>query len=143
MKHPKRNDLLPEMELVQVAVKDLKMPKHQTRKLKAEHIAEVADQIAALGFSVPVLLGKNNAVLDGVSRVKAAEQLGLVQIPCVRLDHLTEDEQRVLRLASNKMTEKGEWDMEMLKLEFQELTLTEAPIELSGFLVRRDWGDHG
>ena len=64
-KRPARNDLLPDMELVQVAVKDINLPKHQTRKLKAEHIQEVADTISALGFSVPVLIGKNNTVLDG------------------------------------------------------------------------------
>jgi hypothetical protein len=59
--------------------------------------------------------------------------LGLMVVPCIRIDHLTDEEQRTLRLAVNRLGEKGEWDVEELKIEFEELILTEAPIEISGF----------
>ena len=51
----------------------------------------------------------------------------------MRIDHLSEAEQRVLRLAINRMTSNGEWNLDALKLEFEELILTEAPLEVSGF----------
>ena len=54
----------------------------------------------------------------------------------MRIDHLTDDEQRVLRLAVNRLGE-GEWDLEELKIEFEELILADAPIKVSGF-ARRD-----
>jgi hypothetical protein len=46
---------------------------------------------------------------------------------------LTDEEQRTLRLAVNRLSEKGEWNLEELKIEFEELILTDAPIEISGF----------
>ena len=90
----------------------------------------MANIISTLGFSVPVLIGEQRY---GAARVKAAEQLGLGSVPCVRVDHLSEAEQRVLRIAVNRVTEKGEWDIDQLKLEFEELIHLDAPLEASGF----------
>jgi DNA modification methylase len=47
--------------------------------------------------------------------------------------HLSKGEQRLLRLAVNRLGEKGEWDLDELKIEFEELILADAPIEISGF----------
>ena len=38
-----------------------------------------------------------------------------------------------MRLALNRLAEKGQWDFEELKLELEELVLESAPIELTGF----------
>jgi DNA modification methylase len=61
--------------------------------------------------------------------------LNLDAIPCVRIDHLSPDEQRLLRLAVNRLAEKGEWDLDALKVEFNELVLMDAPIEIAGFTL--------
>jgi hypothetical protein len=53
-------------------------------------------------------------------------------VPCIRIDQLTDVEQRTLRLALNRLGEKGQWDLRELKIEFEELVLTDAPIEISG-----------
>jgi DNA modification methylase len=63
----------------------------------------------------------------------ATRQLGLDRVPCVRVEHLSVDEQRVLRLAVNRLAEKGQWDLDALKIEFEELVLLDAPIEIAGF----------
>src|SRR5262249_38241329 len=81
---------------------------------------------AALSVSVLV-------VIDGESRLEAARLLGLSSVPCIWVDHLNETEQRLLRLAVNRLAEKGSWDMSQLDAEFKVLILAEAPIELSGF----------
>jgi ParB-like nuclease family protein len=128
-----RNDLLPTMKLQTLAIADLKMPKHMVRKLDPGHIKEVANGIQAMGFSVPVLVGKGNTIIDGASSVKAAEELGLTEVPCVLLSHLSDDEQRVLRIAINRMNQKGTWDLDELKAEFEELIRLDAPLEVSGF----------
>ena len=39
----------------------------------------------------------------------------------------------MLRLAVNRLAEKGEWDLDALKIEFNELIVTDAPIEIAGF----------
>ncbi|MBV8474116.1 MAG: ParB N-terminal domain-containing protein, partial [Hyphomicrobiales bacterium] len=128
-----RNDLLPPLELIELRLDDLKLGPRRLRKLDPAHVREVANSIVRLGFSVPVLVGKGNVVINGEVAVAAARLVGLDRIPCVRVGHLSESEQRVLRLAVNRLAEKGEWDLEALKIEFSELITLDAPIEIAGF----------
>jgi DNA modification methylase len=78
-------------------------------------------------------VGRDNEIINGETRYEAAKQLSLDRLPCVRIGHLTPEEQRVLRLAVNRLAEKGEWDLDALKIEFDELIVTDAPIEIAGF----------
>jgi DNA modification methylase len=133
--HAQRNDPLPDLDLVYVPLEELRLPSRAIRKLDAAHAHEVASAINTLGFCAPVLIGKDNAVIDGAIRVHAARQLGLGRVPCVRIEHLSEVEQRVLRLAINRLGEKGEWNLDQLKVEFEELIFADAPIEISGFTL--------
>lgn len=112
---------------------DLVGPTRNVRRQEAAHIREVAASIAALGFCDPVLIGSGNTVVNGVIRVEAARQLGLARIPCIRVEHLTSAEQRLLRIALNRLGETGAWSLDDLKIEFEELVLEETPIEISGF----------
>jgi hypothetical protein len=116
-----RNDPLPNLDLVFVPLEELRLPSRVIRKLDAAHVHEVARAISTLGFCAPVLIGKDNAVIDGVIRVHAARHLGSGRVPCVRIEHLSEVEQRVLCLAINRLGEKGEWNLDELKIEFEEL----------------------
>jgi len=93
-----RNDPLPNLELAYIPLEDLRMPSREIRKLDPAHVREVANAISTLGFCAPVLVGRNNAVIDGAVRVEAARKLGLGRAPCVRIEHLNDTEQRVLRL---------------------------------------------
>jgi ParB-like nuclease family protein len=130
-----RNDLLPQLELAHVPLEHLKLPAREVRKLHPAHVRQVADSIGALGFCAPILIGKDNLVLDGAARLEAARSLGLERVPCVRIEHLNDNEQRVLRLAINRLGETGDWSLEALKIEFEELILADAPIEISGFTL--------
>jgi DNA modification methylase len=132
-RRPRRNDLLPRLELALVSLNLLKTPAREVRKLQPAHVQQVANAIAALGFCAPILIGRDSLVLDGAARVEAARSLGLERVPCVRIEHLSDHEQRVLRLAVNRLGETGSWNLEALKIEFEELILADAPIEISGF----------
>jgi ParB-like nuclease domain len=103
----RRNDLLPQLELVSIRPDDLNLPTRKTRKCTPAHVREVMGAINELGFCAPVLVGKDNLVLDGEIRVEAAKALGLPAVPCICIDHLTDVEQRTLRLAVNRLSEKG------------------------------------
>ena len=131
----RRNDISPLLAITETPIARLRAPARETRKSAAAHVREVANSILALGFCVPVLVGQGDTVLDGWIRVEAAKALGLDSVPCVRMDHLTEAEQRLLRIAVNRLGEKGEWDFDALRLEFEEFILEEAPIEVAGFTL--------
>jgi DNA modification methylase len=130
---PLRNDVLPTLEITYVPLENLRSPARKVRKIDPAHARDVASAMSELGFCVPVLVGNNNVMIDGEVRVEAAKLLGLSRAPCIRIDHLAEEEQRLLRLAVNRLGEKGEWNLDELKIEFEELIQADAPIEVSGF----------
>jgi hypothetical protein len=130
---PLRNDVLPLLEITYVPLGEVRSPARKVRARDPAHVREVAATISALGFCNPILIGKNNVVIDGEVRLEAAKLLDLGRVPCVRIDHLSAAEQRLLRLAVNRLGEKGQWDLDELKIEFEELILADAPIEISGF----------
>ena len=130
---PQRNDVLPRLEISYIPVDHLQPSPKRVRKLDPAHVQEIAVAISALGFCDPLLVGRDNELINGEARYEAAKQLGLDRIPCVRIGHLSPEEQRVLRLAVNRLAEKGEWDLDALKIEFEELIVTDAPFEITGF----------
>ena len=130
---PRRNDILPSLRIESYPLDALKSHARKLRKSDPAHIREIANSISTLGFNVPLLVGKDNVVVDGDSRLEAAKLLGLLSVPCIRVDHLDETEQRLLRLAVNRLGEKGFWDVAELEAEFKELIIADAPIEISGF----------
>jgi ParB-like nuclease domain len=130
-----RNDLLPPLALIYLPLSELPPATRKVRKIDPAHVRDVAASIRAFGFCAPILIGRDNVRLDGEIRVEAARLLGLDCLPCLRIDHLSEKEQRVLRLAANRLGEKGEWDLGQLRIEFEELSLEQAPIEVSGFTL--------
>jgi hypothetical protein len=123
---PQRNDVLPRLELSYIPVDHFPPSPKRVRKLDPAHVQELAVAISALGFCDPLLVGRNNDLINGEARYEAAKQLGLDRIPCVRIEHLSKDEQRVLRRAVNRLAEKGKWDLDALKIEFEELIVTDA-----------------
>lgn len=131
--YPARNDVVPKLELVERALGELVLPSRKLRKIEAAHLREVATSINSLGFCDPVLIDENDNVLHGVVRVEAAKLEGLPHIPCVRANHLSASERRLVRLALNRLSEKGSWNFDELKLELTELILEHAPIEITGF----------
>ena len=132
---PRRNDLLPALSIAHLPLDQLRPSKRKLRKLDPDHVREVASSISAFGFCDPLLIGKDNDVINGEIRLEAAKLLGLSRVPCVRVDHLSAQEQRLLRLALNRLSEKGRWDLDELKIEFEELILEDASIEITGFAL--------
>lgn len=130
---PARNDLLPELKLVRIAVGALKTPNRKTRKHSPQQLRDIMQSISTLGFCAPLLVDTGNMVLDGEARLEAAHQLGLLEVPCILVAHLSEAERRSLRLALNRLGEKAEWDLDALKLELEELIVLDAPLQIIGF----------
>lgn len=116
-----RNDLLPRLSLVQIPIDEIRLPARNARKVVEAHVDEVLHSISHFGYCAPVMLGQDNVLLDGVVRYTAAKQAGLPSLPCIRVEHLSATDQRQLRLALNRLAEKGEWDLEELQVEFAEL----------------------
>lgn len=110
-----RNDLLPGLELVERDIASLLPPGRNVRPADPAHVREIANAIAKLGVCRPVLIDQDGRIIDGTAVVEAAHQLGLQRVPCIVVSHLTAAERRVLRLAINRLGEKGRYDLGELK----------------------------
>ena len=109
-------------QLVTLKISDLKPYEKNARKHEAADISAIAKSIEAFGFNDPVgVWGPQNIIVEGHGRVLAAKQLGMTEVPCIRLDDLSDEERRAYGLAHNKTAELSTWDAELLPLELQDL----------------------
>jgi DNA modification methylase len=98
-----------------------------------EQIAQIAGSIKEFGFNNPVLIDKDNGVIAGHGRLAAARKLGLKEVPCIRLEHLTETQRKAYILADNRIALNSGWEAELLSLELSELLDGGVNLESLGF----------
>ena len=75
-----------------------------------KQIRQIAESIRTFGFTNPVLIDDDSTILAGHGRVEAAKQLGMPQVPCVRLSSMTAEQKRAYVLADNKLALNAGWD---------------------------------
>lgn len=86
-----------------------------------EAVNAVASSIKNFGFKVPIVVDSNNEIINGHTRLKAAQKLGLETVPVIVADDLTPEQVKAFRLADNKVGEIATWNDEMLAIELEEL----------------------
>jgi ParB-like chromosome segregation protein Spo0J len=100
----------------------------------ATQVSKLAGSIREFGFNNPILIDKDNGIIAGHGRVLAAQQLGLAEVPCIRLGHLTDNQRKAYILADNRLAEiGGGWDEEMLKVELDALNESGVDLSMLGF----------
>ena len=96
-------------------------------------VAQIAASIREFGFTNPVLIDKDGGIIAGHGRVMGARKLGLTEVPCIRLAHLTDTQKRAYIIADNKLALNAGWDEELLAVEFSDLLSEGFDLELTGF----------
>ena len=96
-------------------------------------VAEIAGSIRAFGFANPVLVGEAGDIIAGHGRLAAARKLGMAEVPVIVLEGLTGPQRRQLVLADNRIALNAGWDLEMLKLELQDLSALGTDLSILGF----------
>lgn len=120
------------MHVVEKPIGEIKPYQKNPRKNDAA-VPYVANSIREFGFKVPIVIDKNNVVVCGHTRLKAAESLGLKTVPCVVADDLTPKQVQAFRLADNKVAEAASWDTELLSRELEELNDLDFSMDSFGF----------
>ena len=118
----------------QIAVADLVPYARNAKKHDPEQVAKIAGAIREFGFTNPVLTDGENGILAGHGRVLAAQKLGMETVPCIELSHLTPTQLKAYILADNRLGEiGGGWDMDLLRLELEELGDMDVDLDALGF----------
>ena len=109
-----------DIKIIQKSIADL-IPYSRNPRRNDEAVPMVMNSIKEFGFKVPIVVDRNNIIVCGHTRFKAALKLGLETVPCIVADDLSDEQIKAFRLADNKVSEKAEWDFEILSGELDDI----------------------
>jgi hypothetical protein len=102
-------------------IETLKLAKKNPRYHSEANIAKIARSIETYGWTTPALVTDKLEVIAGHGRIYAARTLGLTEVPCIRLGHLTPKLAEAYRIADNRLGLDSDWDEEMLGSVLKEM----------------------
>lgn len=120
------------MEIVNKNIEEIKMYENNPRNNDGA-VEYVANSIKEFGFKVPIVLDKNNVIVAGHTRYKAAKLLNITEIPCIIADDLSDEQVKAFRLIDNKAAELASWDIDLLNLELE--NIKDIDMELFDFQI--------
>lgn len=132
------------------ALADIKPYDRNPRIIPQAAVDAVARSIQTFGFRQPIVVDGNGVILAGHTRYKAAQQLGMAEVPVVWQTDITDIQARGYRIADNKVAELSAWDRDALDAEVRELAdLGDIDIGAVGLadwelerILREDDGDN-
>jgi DNA modification methylase len=122
-----------ELAIIYRPVEELIPYARNARTHSEAQVAQIAGSIREFGFTNPVLLDGASGMLAGHGRVLAARKLGMDQVPCIELAHLSEAQRRAYILADNKLALNAGWDDALLRIELADLGEMAFDLSLIGF----------
>lgn len=127
-----------ELKIEYIEIEKLNHYDNNSKIHTKEQIEHIANSIKEFGFNDPLgIAGEDNIVLEGNGRVEAAKLLGMKKLPCVRLDHLTKEEQQAYVIAHNSLNLETGFDDGILFQELkrlQEFDFTDFGIDVDKYL---------
>lgn len=119
-----------EVEIVEIKISDV-IPYDKNPRKNDQAVGKLVESIKAFGFKIPIIVDKNNVVVFGHTRLKAAKKLKMDKVPCIYADDLTDEQIKAFRLADNKVAEFSEWDFDLLGEELD--GILDLDMEIFGF----------
>lgn len=111
-----------ELKIEYLPIKALKPYEKNTRKHTDYDVGEIAKSITECGFNDPIgVYGESLTIVEGHGRLLAAKKLGMKEVPCIRLDHMTDEQRRKYAILHNKTAELSAFDFDNLAIELEDL----------------------
>ena len=118
------------MEIVNIDINKITPYEGNAKIHTRGQIEQIKKSIEDFGMNDPIAVyGENNLIIEGHGRLEALKELGHTEIPCIRLDHLTEEQRKAYTLVHNKLTMNTGFDMDTLMEELESIT----SIDMSDF----------
>lgn len=108
------------LQIEYVKPSTLKEYKNNAREHHEADVNAIAASITEFGFNDPIGVWQDE-IVEGHGRLLAAIQLGLKEVPIIRLDTLTDEQRKAYALAHNKTAELSNWNFDLLESELAEL----------------------
>lgn len=121
------------MKVQNMNIEDVK-PYENNQRNNDNGVDAVANSIKEFGWQQPIVVDKDNVIIVGHTRYKAAKKLKLAQVPVLVADNLSDEQVKAYRLADNKTGEITDWDMGLLDDELNDI----LDIDMSNFGFKND-----
>ena len=108
-------------------------PYEQNPRLNDDGVAAVAASLREFGFRQPIVVDKDGVIVCGHTRWKAAQQLGLEQVPVHVATDLSPEQLKAYRIADNQTANLSTWNFDLLPLELAQLQEADFDLNLLGF----------
>ena len=120
------------MQIQNVPITSVK-PYEKNPRVNDDAVDAVAKSIKEFGWQQPIVVDSEMVVIAGHTRLKAAERLGLTEVPVIVADNLTPEQVKAYRIADNKTGELAEWNYNLLPFEIKDLQDANFDLSLLGF----------
>lgn len=111
------------MEIVKLDIDSLTPYERNAKEHPQRQLEQIKESILKYGMNDPIgVWGKDNIIVEGHGRFLACKELGITQVDCIRLDHLSDDERKEYCLVHNKLTMNSDFDLDILDIELRELS---------------------
>ena len=109
------------LQIEYIDIEELKTYPGNAKIHTAEQIEQIKKSIDEFGFNDPIAVWQNNEIIEGHGRLIAATEMGLKELPIIRLDNLTDEQRRAYILVHNKLTMNTDFDLDMLAAELDDI----------------------
>ena len=121
------------MNYKEIEISKLTPYENNARTHSEAQLNRIAESISEFGFINPILIDKEYGIIAGHGRMMAAKQLGIDKVPCLFIEHLSEEQKRAYIIADNKLALDAGWDYDILESEMKALQEMDFDLELTGF----------
>ena len=111
------------LKIEYVPIQELKTYVNNAKIHTDEQVEQIKTSIQEFGFNDPIAVWKNNEIIEGHGRLIAAVELGMDQVPIIKLDGLSDKERKAYMLVHNKLTMDTGFDFDILIMELEQISV--------------------
>lgn len=110
------------MEIIKLRLDQLKPYEKNAKRHTDEQIQHIINSIEQFGMNDPIgIWGEKNVIVEGHGRYFALKKMGVKEVDCIRLDHLSDEERKAYTLVHNQATLETPFDDDLLKIELDSI----------------------
>ena len=113
-----------------IPIEDIKPYEKNAKIHTEEQIEQIKKSIKEFGMNDPIGIWRDNIIIEGHGRLMACKELGMEEVPVIRLDNLTDDQRKAYTLIHNQTTMNTGFDLDILNEELENI---ELDMSLFGF----------
>ena len=123
------------LQVEYVPITEIKPYRRNAKLHPQEQIEQIKNSMKEFGNIDPIGVW-HDEIVEGHGRYEALKQMGVKEIPIIRLDDLTDEQRKAYALVHNKLTMNSDFDVELLDTELAEIETID--MTLLGFDLNDD-----